>query len=151
MAGRTDAPGQAVATSEPSRSRVRFPEGLIGLPELIDFALIDHELSQPLRLLQSLTSPRFVFVLINAFSICPDYALELPDEDAAALQVCSAADVLVLAVVSLPEGEAATANLLSPLVINVRSGLGKQVLLAGSGYPIHYRFLKGDNASEAPA
>ncbi|MGH2518868.1 MAG: flagellar assembly protein FliW, partial [Chloroflexota bacterium] len=71
--------------------------------------------------------------------------------DAAALQACSAADLLVLAVVNLPEGEPATANLLSPLIINVRAGLGKQVLLAGSGYSIHYRFLKGDQAGEAPA
>ena len=126
-----------------SRQIVRFEKGLIGLPHLKVFALIEDELSMPIRLLQSVTMQDFVFVAINPFTVYPNYDIEISDEDATHLGVRSPADVLVLSIVTIPDDlRFVTANLLSPLVINMRTKAGKQILLSDTDYPINYRILK---------
>jgi flagellar assembly factor FliW len=126
-----------------SRQIVTFESGLIGLPQLKVFALIEDELSLPIRLLQCISVPQFVFVVINPFTVYPNYDIEISDEDAEELGVKSAADVLVLAIVTVPEDlRFVTANLLSPIVINMRTKRAKQILLTDTDYPINYRILR---------
>ncbi|HLQ32302.1 MAG TPA: flagellar assembly protein FliW [Chloroflexota bacterium] len=126
-----------------SRQIVTFNSGLIGLPQLKVFALIEDEESLPIRLLQCVSTPEFVFIVINPFTIYPNYDVEISDEDAAELGVASAADVLVLAIVTVPEDiRFVTANLLSPIVINMRNKRAKQILLSDTDYPINYRVLR---------
>jgi flagellar assembly factor FliW len=126
-----------------SRQIVTFQNGLIGLPQLKVFALVEDELSLPIRLLQCISMPDFVFVVINPFSVYPNYEIEISDDDAAELGVTSPGDVLVLSIVTVPEDlRFATANLLSPLAINMKTKRGTQVLLTDTDYPINYRILK---------
>ncbi|MHB8621350.1 MAG: flagellar assembly protein FliW [Chloroflexota bacterium] len=133
----------AERVSVDSRQIVTFEAGLIGLPQLKVFALIEDETSLPIRLLQCVSVPEFVFVVINPFTVYPEYDIEISDDDAASLGVKSPADVLVLAIVTIPEDvRFVTANLLSPLVINMRTKRGKQILLSDTDYPINYRILK---------
>lgn len=131
-----------------SRQIVTFSEGLIGLPRLRVFALIEDEQSLPIRLLQCVSVPEFVFVVINPFSVCPGYDIEISEEDADALGVRLASEVLVLSIVTIPDDlRYVTANLLSPLVVNMRTKRGKQILLSDTDYPINYRILR-DAAGE---
>lgn len=126
-----------------SRQIITFESGLIGLPQLKVFALIEDQTSLPIRLLQCISVPEFVFVVINPFTIYPNYDIEISDEDAADLAITSPSDVLVLSVVTVPEDlRFVTANLLSPLTINMRNKRGKQILLTDTDYPINYRILK---------
>jgi flagellar assembly factor FliW len=126
-----------------SRQIITFNGGLIGLPHLRVFALIEDEYSLPIRLLQSVSVPDFVFVVINPFTVYPDYDIEISDVDAHELGVASASDVLVLSIVTIPEDlRFVTANLLSPLIVNMRNKRGKQILLSDTDYPINYRILK---------
>ena len=130
-----------------SRQIVTFNSGLIGLPQLKVFALIEDEESLPIRLLQCVSTPEFVFVVINPFTVYPGYDIEISDEDAVELGVTSAADVLVLAIVTVPDDvRFVTANLLSPIVVNMRNKRAKQILLSDTDYPINYRILR-----DAPA
>ncbi|HVA26171.1 MAG TPA: flagellar assembly protein FliW [Chloroflexota bacterium] len=126
-----------------SRQIVTFNSGLIGLPQLKVFALIEDEESLPIRLLQCVSTPEFVFIVINPFTIYPNYDVEISDEDAAELGVTSPGDVLVLAIVTVPEDiRYVTANLLSPIVINMRNKRARQILLSDTDYPINYRILR---------
>ena len=126
-----------------SRQIITFNAGLIGLPQLKVFALIEDELSLPIRLLQCVSVPEFVFVVINPFTVYPNYDVEISDEDAAELGVTSAAEVLVLAIVTVPDDvRFVTANLLSPIIVNMRTKRAKQILLSDTDYPINYRILK---------
>ena len=128
-----------------SRQIITFNSGLIGLPHLKVFALIEDEESLPIRLLQCVSTPEFVFVVINPFSIYPSYDVEISDDDATELGVSSAADVLVLAIVTIPEDvRFVTANLLSPIVINMKNKRAKQILLSDTDYPINYRVLRDE-------
>src|SRR5438270_8528402 len=97
-----------------SRQIVTFESGLIGLPHLRVFALIEDEESLPIRLLQCVSVPDFVFVVINPFTVYPHYDIEISDDDAAVLGVKTASEVLVLSIVTIPEDlRFVTANLLS--------------------------------------
>jgi flagellar assembly factor FliW len=126
-----------------SRQIVTFNLGLIGLPQLKVFALIEDEESLPIRLLQCVSTPDFVFVVINPFTVYPNYDVEISDDDALELGVTSPSDVLVLAIVTVPEDvRFVTANLLSPIVINMKNKRAKQILLSDTDYPINYRILK---------
>ena len=126
-----------------TRQIVTFQSGLIGLPHLKVFALIEDELSLPIRLLQCVSVPEFVFVVINPFTVYPNYDIEISDDDAKELGVTAPSDVLVLSIVTIPEDlRFVTANLLSPLIINMRTKRAKQILLSDTDYPINYRILK---------
>jgi flagellar assembly factor FliW len=126
-----------------SRQIATFNLGLIGLPQLKVFALIEDEESLPIRLLQCVSTPDFVFVVINPFTVYPNYDVEISDDDALELGVTSPSDVLVLAIVTVPEDvRFVTANLLSPIVINMKNKRAKQILLSDTDYPINYRILK---------
>lgn len=128
-----------------SRQILTFNSGLIGLPQLKVFALIEDEESLPIRLLQCVSTPEFVFIVINPFTIYPNYDVEISDEDAAELGVTSPSDVLVLAIVTVPEDiRFVTANLLSPIVVNMKNKRAKQILLSDTDYPINYRVLRED-------
>ena len=130
-----------------SRQIITFESGLIGLPALKVFALIEDEECLPIRLLQCISVPDFVFVVINPFAIYPGYDIEVSDDDATTLGIKSAADVLVLSIVTIPEDTRfVTANLLSPLVVNMKNKRAKQILLSDTDYPINYRVLKEEKA-----
>ena len=135
-----------------TRQILTFEAGLIGLPQLKTFALIEDEASLPIRLLQCVSMPEFVFVVINPFTVYPAYDIEISDEDAEFLGITSSADVLVLAIVTIPEDvRFVTANLLSPLIVNMRNKRGKQILLSDTDYPINYRILRDAPSGERPA
>jgi flagellar assembly factor FliW len=83
----------------------------------------------------------------------PSYRLDISREDLAALGLSArgrpriAKDVLCLAVVSVgPEGP--TANLLAPLVVNLRNGKAVQALCAESGYSHRCPLVSGEPARQ---
>lgn len=109
-----------------------IPQGLIGFPEHTTFELYADPEQQPFRWLLLHGPETIQFVVIEPGGIIPDYELELFDEDAAALGIASSEDALVFNIVTVGRGQPATAtvNLVSPVVVNRRTGLAKQVVLA---------------------
>ena len=61
----------------------------------------------------------------------------------------SSEDVAVMVVLSAPEGQPATVNLVAPIVINVATHEGAQVILRGSRFTTREFFIR-DASSEAP-
>lgn len=122
---------------------IEFPAGLVGCQEWHRFVLITHPEGGPLGLLQSLDDERVSFIVADPRQIVPGYRLSLSEPDARALQLPAAGtppeEVDVYCTLSVPGPEQeepfrVTANLLGPLVINRRAGLGRQVILSDSDY-----------------
>jgi flagellar assembly factor FliW len=115
-------------------STIEFPEGLPGFEECRRFAPLQHPAHPGLVFLQSLERPTLCFLAVPALAIRPDYRLSVSTEDLELIGFESAAqpligtDVVVLAILSLVEGEAPTANLLSPVVIHMRTRLAVQAI-----------------------
>ena len=102
-----------------------FPHGLIGFPDARRFALLASDRpASPFRSLACLDVPGLRFVVCEPASVGTTYGPELRAEDAA-----------VLVIVTVPgDGRPMTANLMAPLVVDGRTGRGRQVVLDGGCY-----------------
>jgi flagellar assembly factor FliW len=129
---------EAESTAGPALSpgtRVRLPEGMVGLPETTEFELVASEESLPIMWLRSTGAEPLSFPVVEPGPFVPHYELELNDADAAFLGDTSKASTpLVLTVLTVRSlsPQKATINLVGPIVINRETLTGKQVLLANS-------------------
>ena len=115
--------------TEPDLVELTMTGGLPGFPSVERFALVEVPHS-PLFVLRSLDVPDLEFVVAPPAPFFPDYAPVIDDATVAGLGITSAEDAMVLLVVN-PGDEAgtATANLLAPVVINLATRQGGQVVL----------------------
>ena len=124
------------------RQKVRFPSGLFGFEGLREFVLLDA-IQQPFYWLQSLEEPSVAFVLIDPLMFRPDYSPDVEPEEIAEIGVASPADLLVLAIVTIPESQTGmTANLQGPLLLNRRARLGRQSISADPRWGTRHAILE---------
>lgn len=116
---------------------LEFPSGLLGFPECRSFALIAGQ-SNGTYWLQSIQHPVLVFLLVDPFLAFKDYAVDLAPQDLASLKITSPDDVAILTIVTLSRSpdEEATTNLQGPLVLNLKTRVGKQVTVDQPGFGI---------------
>jgi flagellar assembly factor FliW len=110
------------------RQVIRFPVGIFGFEHLHDYALLDAG-QPPFYWLQSLEDAAIAFVMINPYVLRPDYVLDVPDDDLDAIEYENEEDILVFAIVTIPEDETKmSANLQGPIIINRVRQLGRQAI-----------------------
>lgn len=129
----TTLPAEATGTSP--ANVVALPFGLIGFPDHKRMEVVYLPEQLPFLWMRLQGPAPLNFIVIEPGNILPDYEPELFDEDAAALGLAAPADALVLNIVCVqPERPLeATVNLVGPVIINRRTGIGKQVILANHG------------------
>ncbi len=115
---------------------VRFGCGLPGFPGPRRFALVRWgDVDGPYSVMVDLDAPTVRFLVVPPQVFFPDYVVDLEDTVAEALHLDGPDDCLVLVIVALGDrAEDATANLLGPVVINVRTREGQQVVLSETGH-----------------
>jgi flagellar assembly factor FliW len=112
----------------PAPEEIAFPDGLVGLPDLVRFERIAFE-EPGLAELLSLDDPEFRFIAAEADAVRPGMTAELVEKGLAT----GDAEVLVLLSVH-GEPPGITANLAGPLVI--AGGIGRQLLLEDPAFPL---------------
>lgn len=82
--------------------------------------------------------------LLDAAVHLPSYAPELSDAQAASIGLDSAADAMLLVVANAGSGSDAgmTVNLLAPVVVNARTGVGAQFILDGQDLPLRAELVR---------
>lgn len=121
---------------------LEFPQGLVGYPDLTRLRLFEPQDSYPLKFLQAEDRPEVSFPCIEIGAIRPDFEAPLSEEEAADLALEKPEEALLLALVTVPgEARMMTANLAGPLVVNVRSRLGRQLVLPMDRYPLRHRII----------
>ena len=101
-----------------------------GFPDHQHFALVKLDDAGLLCSLQSVEDPELRFLVVPPAVFFPDYAPVIDDATVASLGIASADDAMVLLVVNPgDEAGAATANLLAPVVVNLATRQGGQVVL----------------------
>ena len=122
-----------------------FPKGLVGFPQLTNFRLFEPLDGYPLKFLQAVTAPEISFTCIDPVAVKSDYEVPLGEEEAEALALESPQEALVLTLVVIPEDpRGMTTNLAGPLVINVRTLTGFQIVLNSDKFPLRYPILAQD-------
>jgi len=124
-----------------------FPLALPGFEDQRAFVLIETPDSAPLVFLQSLYRASLCFLAFPILVVDQNYQLAIAPEDLEALsletgrQPALGAEVVVLALVSLHGGFVATANLMAPVVLNLKPRRGLQAIRRDRVYshqhPVH--------------
>ena len=115
-----------------------FPMGLPGFEEQHSFCFLTIPSAEPLLFLQSLTLRNLCFILLPILVVNPHYKLELTPDELSELGLPAGRtpvigqDVLCAAIVCCGHGESPTANLMAPVVVNLHTKVGVQVLHADS-------------------
>ena len=106
---------------------INFHEGLVGLPNMKRFVLIDHR-DTPLKWLQSLDDPDIAFIVAPPDIIAIEYSLDLDMTVKKCLQLENCDDLVVLVIMRV-SGEEVVTNLQGPLAINANNMRGVQIVL----------------------
>ena len=118
---------------------IHFPGGIVGFPDLKDFALI-HDAEQGnqagIRWMQSVQEPEFAMPVVDPLVAKEDYNPVVDDE---LLKVIGdSEDILVLVTITVPSDlTKMSVNLKAPIVINVEERKACQVVLE-EDYPVKF-------------
>ncbi len=117
-----------------------FTRGIPGFADKRRFILIPHGEGSPFFWLQCLDDPDLAFPVIDPAVIHSGYSFEIPDGIQEELEITRVEQVQVLVIVTVPRENPRkmTANLLGPVVLNVETMTGCQIVLDHSRYPLRY-------------
>lgn len=121
---------------------IEFPTGLIGFPNERNFILVRHGDSGSVAWMQSTDNPTFALPVVSAHGFGSAYP-DVPMEEAAqSAGICNPGDEMaVMAVLSAPRSGPATVNLMAPIVVNVATRKGAQILLDGTRFSTRELFF----------
>ena len=75
--------------------------------------------------------------------ICDDYEVDVDDRTLEQIEITSAADVVVMAIVTVPgDGSPVTANLQGPIIINKKNQQCMQVVLNDSKWTTKHNIIE---------
>ena len=122
---------------------VQFPRGIFGFGHIHEYALLDSA-TPPFYWLQSTENRDLAFVLINPYIVAEDYVLDIASEDMDAIGSPDPDDLLVFAIVTIPEERHnMSCNLQGPLIINRRTRVARQAISLDQRWKIKHYLLTG--------
>jgi flagellar assembly factor FliW len=131
----------------------QFALGIPGFDDHTAFVFIEQPQNHPLVFMQSLARPDLCFIAVPVFVADPGYRLSLSPEDRSSLELPHArepqigADILCLALVTVSEGADPTANLASPIVLNLKNRTGIQSIQECSEYSMQHPLARPQELS----
>lgn len=121
---------------------LHFTNGIIGFPDLKDFALMyDAEKGEKsnIRWLQSLQEPAFAMPVLDPLAVKPDYNPEVEDELLKPIGELNPDEMLVLVTLTVPKDiTKMSVNLCAPIVIHTESRKACQIIVDNEKYPVKY-------------
>lgn len=106
-----------------------FPQGIIGFENLEHYVIISLEATYPFKWLLSVENPSLRFPIINTLLINPNYSLH---------QKYNPNNYLIFAIVCFSSEKKITANLRSPIILDIAKQEGKQIILTSEEFPIEF-------------
>lgn len=120
---------------------IHFPGGIVGFPDLTDFALVHDEEKGPnaIRWMQSLQETNFAMPVVDPLLVVPEYNPVIEDELLKSLGELDVDNTLVLVTITVPSDiEKMTVNLQAPFVINADNRKACQVIVDADKYPVRF-------------
>ena len=117
-----------------------FPQGIPGFDDEKRFLFIEQPLTRPMVFMQSMSQVSLCFLALPIRAVYSDYRLHMSGEDLGSIGLAPdrqpeiGADVLCLALISLDSGQPPTANLLAPIVANLKARKAVQAIQIDTDY-----------------
>lgn len=121
---------------------IHFENGIVGFPELQDFALV-HDVDKGdnvgIRWMQSIQEPAFAMPVMDPLIVKDDYNPIVDDEVLKPIGAFEIEEILVLTTVTVPKDlTKMSVNLKAPIVINVSERKAVQIILDGDEYQVKF-------------
>ncbi len=124
----------------PSTSIFELDDGLIGMPELRRFVLLDHRPGSRLKFMLSVDDPEVAFVVANPCDFVPAYEPQL--ERAARALGTPVAEVGLFCLVTVPSNPLdMTINLMAPVAVDLATLRARQLVHDEHGLDPAHRIL----------
>ncbi|MGM0598724.1 MAG: flagellar assembly protein FliW [Candidatus Rifleibacteriota bacterium] len=121
---------------------ITFEEGLLGFGDYHRYVVLNTDDGSPFRWLQCVDDGKLAFVIIEPLSFMFEYDLEIADSDAEYIGLKTVDDAVIYVIVSIPANpKDMTANLQGPLVINVKTRKGRQIISNNNRHSVKARIL----------
>ncbi len=115
-----------------SEDVVVLPDGLVGMPHLRNWLIMDMGQDQAMKWFQSLDRGDFGFPVTQPYFFLDDYQVDLGPEDRSRIGNTDPEDLVVMIITTVhPGGDKVTGNMLAPLVLDASTRRGRQLTLEG--------------------
>lgn len=130
------------------RDVIHLAEGLVGMPQLRHFLIMEFAEQAPFRWLQSLEDPGVGFLIADPTLFDASFNLALDEHDLRDLEVNAPEDLSVF-VICTRRGpwSATTGNLLGPVIVHTGARRGRQLIVEDAGYSTHAPLRKALRAA----
>src|SRR5580658_6287370 len=114
---------------------VEFPWGLPGFATLHNWLPLNLDSHPTFVWLQSLDDTSVALPAVDPWMVFDNYDPKLPAYAFTSLEIREATDFATLCVIVVtPNAEEMTINLMAPIIVNLRTHKGRQIMLDGSSY-----------------
>jgi flagellar assembly factor FliW len=127
---------------------LQFPRGLLGFPEDRDYALIQTGENSAFYWMQAVNRPELAFVVCDPRMFVSDYRVTIKTEELAQIGLEDTQGSQVFVIVNKVD-DVLTGNLQGPLVINVATRVGKQLVLSEKKYSTRHPLMRLPEAQRA--
>lgn len=128
---------------------INFSSGMYGFEDYNSFIILKDAPEDDIMFLQSLDNTELSFVLVDPYSISRTFAPNLIEEDLAELKVKDEGELKFLVIAIIKENvKDSIVNLKSPIAINPKTRVAKQVILQNS-YPLRYNIIATEEDNNA--
>jgi flagellar assembly factor FliW len=119
---------------------LHFPGGLPGFEDCRTWALLADASNDALGWLQSTTRGEIAVAVVSPRRFVPDYQVRIPRSELTPLAIADIRQAQVVVVVGT-NGTSLTLNLKAPIVINLETRTGRQVVASGE-LPLDYELSR---------
>ncbi|MFC1855852.1 flagellar assembly protein FliW [Thermodesulfobacteriota bacterium] len=122
---------------------ITFSDGLLGFGANKKFLMLNAEENSPFKWLLNVEDPELAFLVIDPYLFEPDYDFALSKDDSNELGITVKEDYVVLVIVVVQEDPTkSTANLLGPIILNIKNQKAKQLVLNNTKYTTKHSLMK---------
>ena len=119
------------------KDKIVFKNGLYAFEDFRNAYIVSQDEHQTFEYLIAEGFPQTLFVIIKPYLFKKDYILDIREEDLKEIGISNQEEaeefLEVYSIVTMSE-DSLTANLLGPVIINMKEKIGKQALAANKGY-----------------
>jgi flagellar assembly factor FliW len=116
---------------------ISFPEGLPGFPELKEFVMSQLPEERPFAWMHAIGASKVTFAVVDAYAWIRELTLEVDDAVLQQMGSTNPLDYAVYFILKIDKFEGRTrleANAKGPVIVNVRTRKGKQILLPDNSH-----------------
>lgn len=118
---------------------ITFKKGLPGFTNLKKYILFSIEENEFFNILHSIEDEEVGLVVVSPFSVMKSYEINLEETLLEELKITKEEDVMIINTVTLnSDVKNITVNLKAPIIVNIKEGLGEQIILDDAKYLVKH-------------